>query len=272
MPRKTQNTKPSVNTRGSNTSKTYHLELLNVAQKLAWANFQKHDVLFLSGPAGTGKTFLAVAFAVQELLAKKVSKIVLTRPIVESGESLGFLPGDFEQKVNPYMMPMFDVLDKLVGREGSPQRDKVMSCVEIAPIAYMRGRTFDDSICIFDEAQNASMTQLKLFLTRFGQNSKLIINGDPAQSDLRGPVALSEVIEKLEGVPGIGTIEFKANSIVRHKLIGDILARLEPKPQEVVFNGVKDDERESTDITDLYPTAEEYDEYDLDDEYDDDGI
>lgn len=166
--------------------KDFHIELLNTAQKLAWQAFQQHDVLFLIGPAGTGKTFLATAFAVKSFLAKECSKIVITRPIVEAGESLGFLPGDFEEKVNPYMMPMYDCMDKLLGREG-PHRERVLQGTEVAPIAYMRGRTFDESVCIFDKAQNASMKQLKLFLTRFGQNSKIIITGDPSQTDLQGP-------------------------------------------------------------------------------------
>lgn len=227
MPKKQQPSK------SQNGGKAFHLELLNAGQKLAWGAFQKHDVLFLIGPAGTGKTFLAVAFAIKQLLAKESQKIILTRPIVESGESLGYLPGDFEQKVNPYMMPMFDCMDKLVGMTG-PHRDKVMQCSEIAPIAYMRGRTFDDAVCIFDEAQNASLSQLKLFLTRFGQNSKIIITGDPKQSDLPGPVALAEVVDKLKEVPGIGVVEFKANSIIRHPLIADIINKLEEprKPQE----------------------------------------
>lgn len=205
--------------------KDFHIELLNTAQKMAWAAFQQHDVLFLIGPAGTGKTFLATAFAIKRLLTKECGKIVLTRPIVESGESLGFLPGDFEEKVNPYMMPMYDCMDKLLGKDG-PLKEKVLHASEVAPIAYMRGRTFDNAVCIFDEAQNASLTQLKLFLTRFGENSKIIITGDPNQSDLPGPVALSEVIRKLQDIPGIGIVEFKSNSIVRHPLIGSILEKL----------------------------------------------
>lgn len=205
----------------------FHVEFLSTAQKLAWAAFNQHDVLFLMGPAGCGKTHLAMAFAVNEILQRRKSRIILTRPIVESGENLGFLPGDLLEKVNPYMMPLYDVLRKLVGTEG-PQRELIDRSIEIAPIAYMRGRTFDDAVCIFDEAQNASMPQLKLFLTRFGQNSKIIVNGDPAQSDLKGEnVAMVDCIHKLESLPGIGIVRFKADSIVRHSLIGKILERLE---------------------------------------------
>lgn len=206
--------------------KDFHIELLNGAQKLAWAAFQQHDVLFLIGPAGCGKTFLSCAFAVKELLSKSKSKIVLTRPIVEAGESLGYLPGDFYEKVNPYMMPMYDCLDKLVGKEGTPLRERIMGDIEIAPLAFMRGRTFDDAVCLLDEAQNCSMQQLKLFMTRFGENSKITITGDPNQSDLRGNVALIQAVRKLRNVNGIGVVEFKNNSIVRHPLVGSILDAL----------------------------------------------
>lgn len=205
--------------------RNFHIEFKNDAQSLAWAAFQQHDVLFLIGPAGTGKSFLASAFAVQEILNKSRRRIILTRPIVESGESLGFLPGEFEEKVHPYMLPLYDCLDKMVGRE-SPWRERIDNALEVAPIAYMRGRTFDDAVCIFDEAQNATMLQMKLFLTRFGENSKVIITGDPTQSDIGGKVALIEVMQKLRGVDGVGIVEFKPNSIVRHSLVGKIIEKL----------------------------------------------
>lgn len=217
---KTTPRKPSQN------SGNFHIEFKNNAQGLAWAAFKQHDVLFLVGPAGTGKSFLACAFACEQILARERRKIVLTRPIVEAGEKLGYLPGEFEEKVHPYMMPMFDCIDKLVGREG-PWRDKINNATEICPVAYMRGRTFDDAICIFDEAQNATMMQLKLFLTRFGENSKIIITGDPTQSDLPGDVALTNVMHRLSGLAGVGVVQFKANSIVRHQLVGQIIDRLE---------------------------------------------
>jgi phosphate starvation-inducible PhoH-like protein len=232
MPRKTDGDradkagKPERVQRERGPRKSFHLEFKNPAQKVAWAAFEQHDVLFLLGPAGTGKSHLAVAFAVNEILARRKKRIILTRPIVEAGESLGFLPGTFDEKVNPYMLPLFDCLGKLVGWEG-PQREVVDRCIEVAPLAYMRGRTFDDAICIFDEAQNASMIQLKLFLTRFGENSKIIVTGDPTQSDLPGSyVALSEVVNKLESVDGVGIVEFKENSICRHPLVGKIIQKL----------------------------------------------
>lgn len=205
----------------------FHLDLINSAQKMAWAAFQQHDILFLTGAAGTGKTHLAMAFAINEVLQNRKSRIILTRPIVESGENLGFLPGDFYEKVNPYMMPLYDVMHKLLGPEGE-QRDKINNAIEVAPIAYMRGRTFSDSICIFDEAQNATKSQLKLFLTRFDHNSKLIITGDPQQSDLQqSTVDLVDIMRRLETLPGIGIVQFKRDAIVRHPLIASILDRME---------------------------------------------
>jgi phosphate starvation-inducible PhoH-like protein len=204
----------------------FHIEFKNNAQGMAWAAFKQHDVLFLVGPAGTGKSHLACAFACEQILSRERHRIILTRPIVEAGESLGYLPGEFENKVQPYMMPMYDCIDKLAGREG-PLRDRINASLDVCPLAYMRGRTFDDAICIFDEAQNATMMQLKLFLTRFGENSKIIITGDPTQSDLPGDVALTNVMHRLSGVAGVGVVQFKANSIVRHPLVGQIIDRLE---------------------------------------------
>lgn len=223
MPRaKTKSTR-----RASTTGGNFHIEFKNDAQGLAYAAFKQHDLLFLIGPAGTGKSFLAVAFACEQILRKEKKKIIITRPIVEAGESLGYLPGEFENKVMPYMMPMYDCIDKLVGLEG-PWRDKIDQALEIVPVAYMRGRTFDDAVCIFDEAQNATMMQLKLFMTRFGDNSKVIITGDPTQSDLGGTeVALTNAMHRLANVSGIGVCQFKANSIVRHPLVAKIIENLE---------------------------------------------
>lgn len=215
----------AVNTKRASTNK-FHVEFLNAAQKMAWAAYQQHEVLFLVGPAGTGKTHLAVAFAIHDILNKERKRIVLTRPIVEAGESLGYLPGEFENKVNPYMMPMYDCVDALVP-ENSPQRESLERSLEVAPIAYMRGRTFNNSVCVFDEAQNATKKQLKLFLSRFGENSKIIITGDPQQSDLGDDVALTDVMNRVENIPGVSIIKFKKDSIVRHPLVSAILEKLE---------------------------------------------
>lgn len=206
---------------------SFHLEFLNPAQKLAWAAFEQHDVLFLLGPAGVGKSFLAVAFAINEILKKTRKRIVMTRPVVEAGENLGYLPGTFEEKLDPYMRPLYDCIGDLVGYDG-PQREVINRSIEIAPLAYLRGRTLNNSVCILDEAQNATKAQLKLFLTRFGANSKVIVTGDPCQSDLRGDVALMDVVRRLEGVQGVGVVQFQNNSIVRHPLVAAILEKLEP--------------------------------------------
>jgi phosphate starvation-inducible PhoH-like protein len=207
--------------------KAFHVEFLNQAQKMAWNAFEQHDVLFLLGPAGCGKTHLACAFALSEVLAKRKERIFMTRPILEAGESLGFLPGELADKVDPYMRPMQDCVDKCIGVD-SPTRERIDRVTEVAPLAYMRGRTFDDAVCIFDEAQNATYKHLKLFLTRFGQNSKIIITGDPRQSDLPGDqVPLVEVVQRLENLQGIGVVRFKHSSIVRHPLVASIIEQLE---------------------------------------------
>lgn len=216
----------SQKTKSSKPRGKFHIDYKNPSQKMAWAAFDLHDVIFLSGPAGVGKSHLAMAFAIYEMLQKNKNRIVLTRPIVESGESLGFLPGDFYEKVNPYMAPMYDCIRRIVGLEG-PQRDIINNSLEVCPLAYMRGRSFDDAVCIFDEAQNASMSQLKMFLTRFGENSKVIITGDPKQSDIGGDSAFSDVMQRLESVQGVAVIRFGPDSIVRHPLVGRILDRLE---------------------------------------------
>ncbi len=205
--------------------RSFHLEFKNATQKSAWAAFQQNDILFMSGPAGTGKSFLAMAFAINEVLARRKRRIVITRPIVEAGESLGFLPGDADQKVAPYMAPLVESLYKLVGPSGSGLREVIDSCIEVRPLAFQRGVTFDDAVCILDEAQNCIMAQLKLFTTRLGENSKMIITGDPDQSDLPGPIALVDVIDCIGDVEGVGTVAFDSSEIVRHPIIAKILAR-----------------------------------------------
>lgn len=215
------------NNNQQNKKQPFHLEFLNQAQKLAWSAFDQHDVLFLIGPAGCGKTMLACAFGISEIISKKKRKIILTRPIVEAGPTLGYLPGNISEKTDPYMMPMYDCVDRCIGRENE-LREMVNKSIEIAPLQYLRGRTFNDSICIFDEAQNATASQLKLFLTRFGQNSKIIITGDPAQSDLHEKdQGLMQVVKKIETLNGVGVVYFKSSSIVRHPLVASILEKLE---------------------------------------------
>lgn len=202
------------------------IEWRTANQKLAWGMLENNPMTFLLGSAGSGKTFLAMAYAINEILQKRRSHIVLTRPIVEAGEKLGFLPGGFGDKVNPYMQPLYDTMDALLGRF-STKREIVNKAIVLAPLCYMRGRTFNDAICIFDEAQNASYQQLKLFLTRFGQNTQVIVTGDPTQSDLPySPAPLAEVVEKLKGATGIATLRFNDDDVVRHPLVSVILKRL----------------------------------------------
>lgn len=186
------------------------------------------DMVIGIGPAGTGKTFLAVAFALAELQSGRFNKIVLTRPVVEAGEKLGFLPGDLYEKVHPYLRPLYDAFYTIVG----PDRLRLLredEIVEIVPLAYMRGRTLDDSLIILDEAQNTTPEQMKMFLTRMGQNSKMIINGDLTQIDLenKSRSGLKKIETILKDIEGIQFVRFTGEDIVRHHLVGKILRAYE---------------------------------------------
>jgi phosphate starvation-inducible protein PhoH and related proteins len=185
---------------------------------------QKNDLVFCIGPAGTGKTFLAVAMAVSALRANEVSRIILSRPAVEAGESLGFLPGDIAEKVDPYLRPLLDALSDMVSA------DKLKSMidrriVEIVPLAFMRGRTLNNSFIILDEAQNATRLQMKMFLTRLGQGSKAIVTGDITQVDLgrRTDSGLLDVYRLFNGIEGIDFLEFDKKDVVRHRLVSEIV-------------------------------------------------
>lgn len=202
------------------------IEWRTEAQAKAWATVVDSDVSFLMGSAGSGKTFVAMAYAINEILNQRRSKIILTRPIVEAGERLGFLPGSFNDKVDPYMRPLYDAMDKLLGRY-SAKREIINKAVEIAPLAYMLGRTFDDSVCVLDEAQNANYMQLSLFLTRFGNNTKVIVTGDPRQSNLPvSPAPIKEVVTRLKDIKGIGHFQFSNRDVVRHPLVSAILDKI----------------------------------------------
>ncbi|MDP4173305.1 MAG: PhoH family protein [Bacteroidota bacterium] len=185
---------------------------------------KKQDICFAIGPAGTGKTYLAVAFAVAALKKGIISKIILARPAVEAGESLGFLPGDFREKIDPYLRPLYDALDDMM------PTDKLKGyiekgVVEIVPLAYMRGRTLNNAFVILDEAQNATSMQMKMFLTRLGPNSKAIITGDITQIDLPSKTVsgLVQIQEILKDVEGVGFVYFEKGDVVRHKLVKDII-------------------------------------------------
>jgi phosphate starvation-inducible PhoH-like protein len=184
----------------------------------------RHDITFGVGPAGTGKTWLAVACAIDALERETVQRLVLTRPAVEAGERLGFLPGDLVQKVDPYLRPLYDALYDLMGYE-RVQRLFDKQTIEIAPLAYMRGRTLNHAFIILDEAQNTTPEQMKMFLTRVGFGSKAVINGDPSQVDLpRGqPSGLTNAVDVLESVQGIATTRFTSRDVVRHPLVARIV-------------------------------------------------
>ena len=188
-----------------------------------------NDMIFALGPAGTGKTYLAVAQAVAQLITGSVQRLILSRPAVEAGERLGFLPGDMKEKVDPYLRPLYDALYDCLPAE-QVERRIASGEIEIAPIAFMRGRTLADAFVILDEAQNTTPAQMKMFLTRFGQNSRMVICGDPNQTDLPGGVAasgLADATMRLEGVEGIAMVRFTAADVVRHPIVGRIVEAYE---------------------------------------------
>jgi phosphate starvation-inducible PhoH-like protein len=189
---------------------------------------EHHDLVFGIGPAGTGKTYLAVAMAVAALLSKRVSRIILTRPAVEAGERLGFLPGTLQEKVDPYLRPLYDALYEMIEAE---KIEKLLerNTIEVAPLAFMRGRTLNDSFIIMDEAQNTSPEQMKMILTRQGFNSKMVVTGDTTQIDLHSGQrsGLVEVIEVLRGVEGISFVAFDDHDVVRHNLVQKIVRAYE---------------------------------------------
>ncbi|AWW75221.1 phosphate starvation-inducible protein PhoH [Erythrobacter sp. KY5] len=189
----------------------------------------RDDIIFALGPAGTGKTYLAVAQAVAQLMSGSVQRLILSRPAVEAGEKLGFLPGDMKDKVDPYLRPLYDALYDCMPPE-QVERRIASGEIEIAPIAFMRGRTLADAFVILDEAQNTTREQMKMFLTRFGQNSRMVVCGDPRQVDIPGGdrmSGLADAVEKLEGVDGFGTIRFTAADVVRHPIVGRIVEAYE---------------------------------------------
>lgn len=199
-----------------------------MGQRLYVNAMNRNDLVFGIGPAGTGKTFLAVVYAAKQLRKGNVKRIVLTRPAVEAGESLGFLPGDLKEKVDPYLRPLYDGLNTVLGREQSA-RFIERGVIEIAPLAYMRGRTLDDAFVILDEAQNTTHAQMKMFLTRLGFGSKMVVTGDPTQIDLPHGIksGLKEATKKLNDVKGISILKLDASDVVRHPLVNKIIDKYE---------------------------------------------
>ena len=210
------------------TSSGKPIKAKTVGQKRYINAIRENTVVFGIGPAGTGKTYLAVAMAVKAFKAHEVNRIILTRPAVEAGESLGFLPGDLQQKVDPYLRPLYDALFEMFGAEGF-QRQMEKGTIEVAPLAYMRGRTLDDSFIILDEAQNTTSEQMKMFLTRLGNGSKAVVTGDVTQIDLPGgkKSGLKEVIKILKNIDGIATVRFDEKDVVRHHLVQEIVKAYE---------------------------------------------
>ncbi len=214
-------------------TKKRHIYPRSATQALYIQEMMKNELVFGLGPAGTGKTYLAVALAVSMMLEGRIDKIILSRPAVEAGENLGFLPGDLKEKVDPYLRPLYDALYEMLPAE---QVDKKIALgeIEIAPLAFMRGRTLSNAFVILDEAQNTTPMQMKMFLTRLGENSRMVVNGDLSQVDLpRGTISgLRDALSILQGVPNIGSVRFSAADVVRHGLVAKIVKAYEERSKK----------------------------------------
>ena len=214
-------------------TKKRHIYPRSATQAEYIQTMMQNELVFGLGPAGTGKTYLAVALAVSMMLEGTIDKIILSRPAVEAGENLGFLPGDLKDKVDPYLRPLYDALYEMLPAD---QVDKKIALgeIEIAPLAFMRGRTLSNAFVILDEAQNTTPMQMKMFLTRLGENSRMVVNGDLSQVDLpRGVVSgLRDALEVLKGTSNIGSVRFSATDVVRHGLVAKIVKAYEEKSKK----------------------------------------
>ena len=203
--------------------------------------YDHNDLIFATGPAGSGKTYTAIALAVRALRDKQVRRVILTRPAVEAGEKLGFLPGDLKDKLDPYLQPLYDALNDMIP-PAKLQKFMEDGTVQIAPLAYMRGRTLDNAFVILDEAQNTTLSQIKMFLTRMGRNAKFVVTGDVTQIDLprRSDSGLTRAMETLKNIEGIGIVEFDKRDIVRHRLVKYIVDAFDKR--EELENGLRNKE------------------------------
>ncbi len=218
----------------------------NANQQLMVDSFAKNDLTVALGPAGTGKTYIAIALAVRALKNREVRKIILSRPAVEAGEKLGFLPGDMKDKIDPYLQPLYDALEDMIP---SIKLKEYMesNVIQIAPLAFMRGRTLNDAVIVLDEAQNTTVHQIKMFLTRLGMNAKMIITGDVTQIDLPRSVqsGLVHALRVLDGVPGIGRVEYAKKDIVRHSLVQRIVEAYERHDAMAKDNGENNETKDN---------------------------
>ena len=212
-------------------SRSFYLR--SKGQKELYEAFENHDITIVTGPAGTGKTFLAVVYASNLLRQGLIRKIIVTRPVVEAGESLGFLPGDLKEKVDPYLIPIYDSFEEIFGPT-NVERMMEKGVIEVAPLAYMRGRTLNDAVVILDEAQNTTAMQIKMFMTRLGFNSKMIITGDVTQIDLPSskPSGLIKAIDIVKGIDEIAVIEMSKKDVVRHPVVQKIIKAYEKKERQ----------------------------------------
>jgi phosphate starvation-inducible PhoH-like protein len=217
------------------------IDVVNVAKRIVprtqgqaryVQSIREHDITFAVGPAGTGKTYLAVAVAVEALKNHAIRKIVLVRPAVEAGESLGFLPGDITAKINPYLRPLLDALQEMIDYD-QMKRYMEQDVIEVVPLAYMRGRTLNEAFIILDEAQNTTVSQMKMFLTRMGNGSKIVISGDTTQVDLPRASAsgLTDALARLGDIKGINVVQLNKSDIVRHRLVQEIVRAYEDEPK-----------------------------------------
>ncbi len=228
-------------TAGKAASVASAIEVMSVAKRITprtggqaryVQSIREHDITFAIGPAGTGKTYLAVAVAVEALKQAKIKKIVLVRPAVEAGESLGFLPGDLHAKINPYLRPLLDSLNEMIDYDPM-KRFMEQDVIEVIPLAYMRGRTLNESFIILDEAQNTTVSQMKMFLTRMGLGSKIVISGDTTQVDLPRASAsgLIDAVARLRDIAGVNIVQLNKSDIVRHRLVQEIVRAYEDEPK-----------------------------------------